>query len=531
MLSLGIFNFSAHALIRPNFDMSYEKHISGRYLKKLTSLSEDHSSGRELIKADEKDGYKIEIERMIEGFAGPTLEKDLFQKQVKIGLGIEFTGGMTFVNSKKVKNFVEADEFAKNSATDYFSAKKALKMEPEENAHFDMFAGIVLAPQVSKLGVWCVSTGGWDVNVTKKENDILEVEFALLNSKTASFYFDTMGAMISYDVGKELENGYKLTLNLKDPKAQEAYERLFKGNILFAQTEAKKNKNIKFLKNSTSSKYVKGMGLWVRSPLISWFLLNSTQHLTKGEKSEFDYETNIRENSLTSSYEEETELDFLGAYFGSIRIFETNYNLEKKEYAFADHFEIESNQGNNIIVALSKMLSKTRMNEYFELNIPSIPNKYFHVKLDVLYNEKFFKHLVTGKVDSQEIIRNAHEEHKKYYDKILAQYYKHEIKNIQPIYSLLDEKRFAEQMIFIVSNRFNNYIKDTQKAYLADDHKAVVENLSVMMKYIYKSPAFYKAFVDYSKHCATQIQFEVETQAFAKKNISEQFKEDSHCTE
>lgn len=527
VLSMAVQSY-AGGIATTNASFSTEKHIGGRYVKKITSLSKDSVNSQKLNLANSNDGYHIEIEREIEGFAGPVLEKDLMQSKLKVGLGIEFTAGMTFVNSKDVASLKEVDEFSKNNAADYFFAGKALKMEPEENAHFDFFAGLVLAPEIGNFGIWGVATGGWDVNVTKKEKDIVEIDFALINSKMASFYFDKFGSMLSYDLGKSLETGFSLTLNLKDPKAQLAYEKLFKGNVLFAQTESKTNKNIVFTKNSITSKKVKGLGLWVRTPIVAWFLLNSTQHLSSGEKAETNLDTNIKENTLTSSYDEEMTLDFLGLYYGVNRSFGAEFNSTKKEFSLIDNYEVEGNNGNQISTVLSRMLNKTLMNEFFDLEVPSVSNKYYHMKLEVKYNEDFLNHLMSGKIDINQLKKTAEKNASNQFEKILAKFNVNKDHGVS-IYNIIEQKRVEEEVIFIASNKIIKLSELMQKSSLENDNKGVIDNFSKLMKYVYKSPALYKAFVDYSKHCGTEINYVIESEAFAKKEMHLEFNKDEVC--
>ena len=49
------------------------------------------------------------------------------------------------------------------------------------------------------------------------------------------------------------------------------------------------------------------------------------------------------------------------------------------------------------------------------------------------------------------------------------------------------------------------------------DIKGVLDNYALMMRSVYHSPALYRAFVDYSKRCGTEINFSIENQAFATK--------------
>jgi hypothetical protein len=532
LLSL-LLSFSAHASAGfADISISKEKHISGRYVRKIISLSEDKKESPQFQKANESDGYRVEIERMVEGFGGPVLEKDIMQSKVTVGVGIEFTAGFTFTNTKLTKSLVEAQNFLSKNAIDYFHASEALKMEPEETAHFDFFAGMILAPEYSNFGIWAVATGGWDVNVTKKENDMVEIEFALVNSKEASFYFDKFAAMMSYDIGSDCEKGFSLTLNLKDPKARLAYERLFKGNALFAQTESlqNKNKNIVFNKRKSSSALYRGTGLWVRSPIVAWFLLNTTQHLKNSQETEFSYDKNTTENSLISSYEEDMELDLIGLYYGNNRSFSAAYNLSSKEFTIGDTYEMEGTNGRNVGNTLKQMLFKTRMNEYFDLNAPETENKFYHVKLEVKYSEDFLKHLISGHVDVEQLRLEAQKNITLFYDKKINAIYKENKPSSQESpYSLAQDKQIETQLAYIVANRIRLYSEKMQKAYVSSNFKELLENYALLMKYVYKSPAMYKAFVDYSKHCGTELNFIVENQAYASKGSQLITKKDAVC--
>lgn len=505
------------SLLNAKIHVKTDKHFGGRFLKKIISLSEDKINDSILRPSNPKDGYLIEVERTIEGFGGPIFEKDLFQKNVSVGIGVDFTSGLTFLSSKKVKTLVEADHYSLQNPINFMKAEYALKMTNGEKAQLNFFAGIVFAPEVKNIGIWSVATGGWNVEVEKKEGTFVSIRIALIDSKSASFFFDKFDVMLSYDVGKELENGFEIDLDLSNKEAMIAYERLFRGNIKYSQEESLKNKKIVFRKNTAGSNKYKGIGIWARSPMIAWFLLNSTHHLNESEKIEYSYEDKKHEMLISSSYEEMSELDLLGKFIGRERSFRVSYSLENHKFEMRDVYELEENDANKISLMLSSMNEKTMMDEYFKLNFSDRENKFFHAGLEVIYAEEFLDHILNRKLDLDSINALARKKLNTYYfDKL--KYYKYS----DPT-SILQQKFYDEQNLNLSILRIQKEADRMIESFEKKDIKGMIEHYAVLMKYVYRSPSLYKAFVEYSKKCGTEIKYKIENEAFAKKEKIQKF--------
>jgi hypothetical protein len=522
LIILVLFSSQAFAKVK----VKTEFNASLNNLLRISSLDIDNDKSSVLQISPDSGKYEVEIEKSVDGFAGPILENDLIQPNIDIGLGIEFTTGFTFSRKKIVENKSQIKNIKNTIAKEYFYAQKIVEMEKDEKIHLNFYAGIILAPQISNIGIWAVVQGGWDVTVLKQDNNHAVVEFALIDSKSASFYFDKFGAMLSYNLAKDLENGFTLKLNLADKVARESYERLFKGNIIFAQKESLKNKNIKFEKTAISKSIRKGTGVWIRTPFIAWFLLNSTKNLVSGEQAEFLIEEKSDEKKITSSYEEESEINFFTNYHAKKRSFESSYNLMTKKYELADKFEIESNVGADFRVSLFNMLTKTHFNDFFNFEIPAVKNNYFHVNFEVKYTEEFFHHLRSGKINTNFLKQIAMQ-------KLEAEY---EVKFQQLIDAKLDPtgvlmaRQFDQQLVTIGINKIIKFSNLAQDAYQLNDRKNALDNISQLMKAVYRSSYLYYSFVEYSKHCGSSLNLTIESEAFKKRSIQKNYLTDSYCS-
>jgi hypothetical protein len=527
LLTASLGSLSIHA-------ETIDRHVSARYVKKIISLSEEKNHTSSFETAGPQDGYLVTIEKLGTGLIGPGFEVEKELGHYKLGgdLGIDADLDFSFTNTKKVKTLKEAHAFIEMNALDYFQAAKVLKMEEGETVTFDLVAGMLMDATAKGAGGSVIIKGGWDIEVTKKEKDVVSVEFSLINSQMVSAIYDNFEATFSYDLGAFTANGFTIELNLKDAMARESYKRIFQGNILFAQEQSISNRNVLFLKHHTSKKKVHGTSFGQTSPVLAWFFLNSSNYLGTENKMELSYTNNSKEESFVASYEEDTQLDFIGLYVGGNRTFSVEHNLENKKFEIMDHYETEGNSGDIFNASLKRMLFKTRMGQYFDLNVPKGANSFYNIKFDVIYSESFLRHIISGDINLRALNGNAKKNIQVYFDSKIA-----EAKKFQGNYAsdrtfaLIRDKQFEDNLVDIGTHRMLRHSGKMQEAWAQGDLKAVIENFSVMMKYIYNSPELYRQFVDYAKHCGLEINTEISSAAFAKKRTHEVFIKDAFCTQ
>lgn len=249
-----------------------------------------------------------------------------------------------------------------------------------------------------------------------------------------------------------------------------------------------------------------------------------------GEKDEYNYQTNVQTNSINSSFEAETQLDFLGLYYGSNRIFRGEFNENLKSYNLSETYEIEGTNGKNMSKSIDLVLKNTRLDDYFDLDIPEIRNQYYYMKFEVSYSENVLKHLISGLINLDQMRLQAEKSLNKFYDKKLKTFYDGS-NHSESIYNVIQDKQSEEQMIYIAVERIEKHSELMHKAFLNHDNKSVLDNFSIMMKYIYRSPEIYKQFFEISKHCGLEVNYEINSQVFAKKVIHQIYQKDSTCSE
>jgi len=520
------FRFSLVAIVMvttifsvPAFATSMEKYISGRIVKRITSKTRQLDN-RQLIKANEQDGYRIEIERFIGGYAGPLNDLTKIEKKFDVKLGINFTAGVVAIGGRDVANHEELTQYIQKDPTDYLQADKLETMVTGETFQYLFEGGMIIDPEISAFGIWGVVVGGWQVKIEKKSVNEIEVEVYLVDSQIASFYFDKFSTMISYDVGRRMEEGFQFAMNFHDLEVKKAYNKFFRGDISFAQKLSKENSNIKINKKTKRRILFFGTGIWSRSPFIAWFLLNANRYTIKTELEDFNVVKNQTDQTLTMSFKDDCSLDFLGSYSSKIRLAQiTSSNIDKKIYA-NDIWLNETTRHNKLPQLLQAAIRDTLLIEYFDFNIPKdVDYDYASVSMKIEYSEKLIEHIKTKNVDTDFLKVTAMNN--------LNEVFKSKLRRDSPEH--IPGYTLAKKRIYRSIEAINEAQNEMFASCSDEANEECFKSYVNMMKKIYKSPELYKAWVEYAKRCGMNLSITIGSSNLSGYRVDEKYPINELC--
>ncbi len=523
MIKVMMLVFAIFILPLAQAEVSVTKRVGYKYVDRLIALDQSNDLSQ-LQVSDGSKGYYVEIEREFMGRLSPSANLEL-PMAINAAPTIGFALESSFVASKKVANKDEAKDFRRKNHLQVMLADKFDSWEKGEAYKFALSGSLILDPSIEMFGIWTVIKGSWILGLEKTSVSKVRVKLQLVNSNTASFYFDMAWNMIAYDIGNQLAKGMIFEIDMDSEEGRHAYQQLFLGNMWTAQEYAKSDKGVTLLEESKRQMHFTGNSLFSRSPGVFWYLLTHDFRIEEVESSKKDIVANKETHMLGANYVDDMRLTIFHYYHAKIRQFEAAKTKETDESVFRDTWEEEYNRGatgqlSNII---NNFRRKTQLFDLLDVKLPDQKSAgYTHVIFNYDYSQQFIQFILDNRLDYKQMGQRAVEKmvkarlpQTKYYAMGTGPYIAEQIEH---------DKVRIPVMVQTIEKKIKKLSETADQ-----DQSAFYKGMAEIMKIVYQDPYLYKEWLDQASQCGSKLSFTIESERFSKHRIEKKYEIDKRC--